>query len=470
MYACSTACSLLESACPDCQSVTSTTLIPRRCLRVVYSSFLEAVRIRFLDDIVKASHSQFCTSMHKQVRRLQGGFLFDHHSAVATWSSGRKCGYSSRYTAVSLSESKSSVERRFRSLVFCHLQVLLGEPLDSSPCLVVHPILTTTPYLPLGQMSPLPSGTPIVLLPFGVPAYYRTAYEGPTAALIEQFNNALNGLGVANWNSGIDRPPERMGDNGRPVFIIAQITIENKQGVDKGVLITYPASLCLSLVPSIASSCPPLMRTLDLPTPFQPSPQVQPAVPIQMCSGGYQIGNVLEAGAQLNIPLGSGVTYPSSGEFARRIRSFTLSSHKDIHRVAEEVGSYVEAVARERERERERLKREREGASSSPHLARAVASTPVPTSSSSSVDAFDQPPETAVFQPAPLLQNSFYPSPPLASVNTVVATDAPTSPGVDNSYTTDDTSSMVTVQAAPPTHPCESPNTSHSTYDVPRST
>ncbi|KIL67428.1 hypothetical protein M378DRAFT_185773 [Amanita muscaria Koide BX008] len=341
-------------------------------------------------------------STHKRVQRFKGGFVFGRHPTLASRNSYPIPRYIPDFY------SMGAVKLRLRPLIFCHLQVLLASPRDHSPCLVIHPILTITPYLPLDQTLPLPSGTPIILLPYGTPAYFRTTYEGPTSSLVAQFKTALHGLGVSDWeNTWHDDGSSRQGgDVRRPMFIIAQLTIENKQGVDKGLLVIYPTALCLSFSPSTSSLCQPSAHMLDLPTPLQPSPQVPPAIPTQ------------------DKPYG---IYSSTSDSLQRIRLFTLSSHRDIHRVADEVGSYIEAVAREREKERERLKREREeGASSSPSLSRVVAPTPITRSSTSSVDALDQLP----LQSAPSFQSSFYPSPPLANTN---AMDAQTSPGADDS-------------------------------------
>ena len=326
-------------------------------------------------------------------------------------------------------------------------------PSDEFPRLIVHPILMPTPYIPLIQMYPLHSGAPIVLLPHGTPAHYRATYIGPTGALVKQFKQALQGLGTSNWENGPDRKSVFQEGNQDPVFIIAQISVENRQGADKGLLVIYPAALCLSFVPSMANLRQPLQHVLDLPTPLQPSPHVQLRVANeQLPSSASDAGPVLK---HLYVTPTNILTPDSLQGF----RSLALSKHKDIHRVAEEVSGYVESVARERERERERLKREREGASSSPRLARTTAPTPVASSATPSTDTSDQPTMSSTVTGQPPLQSvpvpphSFYPSPPHANSNSFMISDVPTSPTASNSPpapdTSQDTPSTETIRTSP---------------------
>ncbi|KAK2462265.1 hypothetical protein APHAL10511_005571 [Amanita phalloides] len=405
LYACSFPCSLLDVPCPDCKLLSSHAFIPRKRLRAVYSHFLEAVRIRLLDDIVKASYRRERTlSLRKRVQRLKGGFLFGQLSRQTyEWE---------HYLSL-------------KPLVLCHLQVLLAGPLEQSPHLLIHPTMMATPYLPLTQTLPSPPGTPIVLLPHGVPAYYRTTYGGPTEALVKRFRETLQGLGASHLEND-------------STFIIAQISVENKQGANKGVLVVYPTALCLSFVPSMSNLRQPLEHFLDLPTPLQPSPQVQiPANNKWAPSSLIHIWPMSGVGVHPFVSL----TNISTVEYLQAFRSLTLSKHKNIPRVAEEVSSYVESVARERERERERLKREREGASSSPRLARTSVPTPIAsaTPSISAIDTPDQHPlpsavaGTPILPPVPVPPNSFYPSPPHVTSNGLAISDVPTSPTADKS-------------------------------------
>lgn len=84
LYACSSPCSLLDAPCPKCKSLTSNALIPRRYLRAIYSHFLEAVRIRLLDDIVKISYRrESSVTSRKQAQRLKSGFLFGQYPLLS---------------------------------------------------------------------------------------------------------------------------------------------------------------------------------------------------------------------------------------------------------------------------------------------------------------------------------------------------------------------------------------------------
>lgn len=189
-----------------------------------------------------------------------------------------------------------------------------------------------------------------------------------------------------------------------PGFIIAWVSVENKQGEDKGMFIIYPSSLCLSSIPS-SSSRQPLSYIPELPTPLQPSPHLPSTPPSAMVSRQHSRTNtplpapIPIAPVTTPLPLTS-ISMPSSfpprpflpssptSDSLRTFRNLTLSKSRDVRRVASEVGGYVDAVARERERERERLKRERErestgagsSTSASPRLARATPVTPAPAS------------------------------------------------------------------------------------------
>ncbi|KAF8628169.1 hypothetical protein AX17_006039 [Amanita inopinata Kibby_2008] len=374
-------------------------------------------------------------SYRKQVQRFKGGFLFGQHPLTQNRS------------------SEWEYHSYLRPLVFCHLQVHFTWMTESLPHLVVHPILLATPYVSLTQMLPLRPGTPIILLPHGTPAYYHTIYAGPTTTLIKQFKGALRGLGVSNWENifngdlehGASDGSSIRGDNTRgSLFIIAQITVENKQGADKGFLVIYPTALCLSFVPSINRLYQPFEHMLKLPAPLQASPQAQSVVPDSTMSTTRPssplfvpfkpisgIGNPLKF-----LPAPGCTNSPTNGSL-QAFRSLTVSKFKDIYRVADEVGSYVEFVAREREKEREKLKREREGATFSPRLTRAVAPIPpaAPPTASTVVDTPEPQPSTSTTEielvPSPQQApppHSFYPSPPHANAINIGASNPRTSP------------------------------------------
>ncbi|KAK0467791.1 mediator complex subunit 13 C-terminal-domain-containing protein [Desarmillaria tabescens] len=257
---------------------------PAKALRTVISHFLNSVRIRLLDDI---SHDA------SVLGRLNSGFLIAHSTASNEWSAPWAI---------------------MRPLVYCHLQVHL-----MSSRLLIHPLVIPTSFLPVTPS--LTQGSPILLLPYATPAYFLASYKGPCSALSKQFKECFEGLGVSSWD------PES--------YIIAWVSVENRQGEDKGVMIIYPTSLC---VRSLSPNIPSLPHIPTLPATLQSSPQSTPSLPFLSVSSPTSVS---------------------------AFRTLTISKSRDIKRVAKEVGSYVDAVAKERERERERLKREREGVGTS---------------------------------------------------------------------------------------------------------
>jgi mediator of RNA polymerase II transcription subunit 13, fungi type len=369
-----------------------------------------------------------------------------------------------------------------RPLLYCQLQIHLVHRCGGSPYLMIHPLLLSTSFLLLRHALPLLAGTPIVLLPHGTPAFFLTKYTGPTSALAKQFHESLQGFGVSGWESSPSPQTAPRGSSESQMFILAWISVENKQGEDKGIIIIYPAALCLAFIPS--SSFPfrfPPRQLLnyipELPAPLQPSPQVPPAFPASTASATAAplASSPISTPAQPMEPSSpsfalSAFHRPSS-ESLRAFRALTLSRSKDIQLVAIEVGGYVDAVARERERERERLKREREREASGP---RTAAATPTSTSAGGPAPAASDTPTTGVLlQTQPLLGSSqsrpqaqpqlqqppvalnqtqapmqnFYPSPPQTNPLVVPAQTAQTSPVAD---TTPTSTSPVESTAVPP--------------------
>jgi len=331
--------------------------------------------------------------------------------------------------------------------------VLFSYSSDGSPShLVLHPTLVPTPFLDIATSLPLPPGTPITLLPYGTPAYFLATYNGPTAGLKIQFQSSLQGIGAGLWDSSSTKSP---------TFIIAWIKVENKQGEDKGITIIYPTALCLSYIP-LSTSRPPLDYIPELSAPLQPSPQVAPAV--------LSISQNLESPRTTPYPPRPSLFSSPTSDSLQLFRGLTLSKSNDLRQVATEVGSYVDAVARERERERERLKREREsGSSASPKLARTSVTTPasVPTPISTDNSIITQshlppPPPPPQLQPAISLQN-FYPSPPTVP-NTVPASEGNTSPVVESSDTQPITSTV--TPSAPDSTSQEPAATNNGSYDL----
>ncbi|KAF8075930.1 mediator complex subunit 13 C-terminal-domain-containing protein [Lyophyllum atratum] len=446
LYPCSSACSALLKPCLTCldtslrNSSTATTLLPRKPLRVIYSHFLEAIRIRLLDDIARASSQNQPNKTSRSVKRLKGGFLLGPPPSTSEW------GSSWEYRALS------------RPLLYCQLQVhLSNRSRNLAPSLIIHPLLLATPFLPLANVLPLPRGTPITLLPHGTPAFFLTHYAGPTSALRKQFQESLQGLGVSGWENSFSSGgyvPDGMAS--KPQFIIAWINVENKQGEDKGIVLIYPLSLCLSLASSALAGLParvPLDHFPELPAPLQPSPHVPAAAPALLHGSSTSPSPSSTATLSAALPSRSHPRpiLPSSptSDSLRTFRALTLSKSKDIRRVASEVGGYVDAVARERERERERLKREREnGVSGSPKLAR-TATTAVAALTPASTAATDTPtpllttPLTVAPQPVgglsqqqpqhPTPTQNFYPSPPQTNIPIVSAHGDHTSPSTETS-------------------------------------
>ncbi|OCH87684.1 hypothetical protein OBBRIDRAFT_735799 [Obba rivulosa] len=274
------------------------------------------------------------------------------------------------------------------------MQLHLSQTSPSSARIIVHPVLRPSYYLPLCTMLPLPSGTPIALLPHGTPAYYLSTYSGPSTALTAQFEEALIGWGAGGWK----RPcspfePQAKSDHARsgrhassPTYIIAWLAVQNKQGEDKGIPLIWPARLCAAYHPT--SSSPHARASLsyipELPSQLQASPPPPaPAVPSTLTS--ISSGIALSGGAAASstspaqpepqtpqrnrLPCAIGrriraLTSSPTSDSLRAFRSMSLLTQpytRDIHRVAGKVSGYVDVVAKERERERERLKREREG-------------------------------------------------------------------------------------------------------------
>ncbi|KAJ7252420.1 mediator complex subunit 13 C-terminal-domain-containing protein [Mycena haematopus] len=425
IYPCCSSCADLETPCPAClepSSLPPQQHLPRKSLRLVYSHFLEAVRLRLIADISDASNSNQ-SGPKRLVNRLKGGFLLGPPPSSTEWSKGWDTHASSR------------------PLIYCQFQIHLSP--SAHPQLIVHLQLHTTPFLvlPHGPGRPLIEGAPITLLPHGTPAFYLAPYSGPTSALRRQFHDSLRGMGVSGWDveEGADDhwfSSKNHAERQETKFIIAWISVENKQGEDKGITIIYPASLCVSFAPCAASapSCAggrrePLAYIPELPAQLQPSPQVSAAVPATLLP---------PVQSHLHSPIRpSSCPATPSPHALRAFRALTLSRSRGVHHTAAEVNGYVDAVAREREKERERLRRERERDGGSPRLARANASgtvsatplaTPVSvppaTAQSTSASAVVPPPVTQPVvgpsQQPNQTPSTFYPSPPQADPPFVV--------------------------------------------------
>ncbi|EPQ59740.1 hypothetical protein GLOTRDRAFT_119718 [Gloeophyllum trabeum ATCC 11539] len=339
----------------------------------VYSQFLQAVRERLIDDIAEASKS---TSDARPVKRFKRGFLLGPPSSPSEWGSGWE-----HYA-------------QCRPLIHCHLHLHL-----SPSRLIIKPLLTPTPFHPLPFYLPSPPGTPITLLPYGTPAYLLSSYTGPTSVLTSQFTDSLAGLGTGDWAS----PPPYTSTNSAPgkgpMYVIAWVGVQNKQGEDKGLPLIWPARLCVAFHPAAQCARKPLAYLPALPpelqaSPVPPPPPDAPAVQVQ-AQGNKPIRPSLKR---------SSVFTARAGETQAAFKCMTLvAGGKDMPAVAAEASAYVEAVARERERERERLKRERESAHASSPMRSAPPMTPTPMTLSTPA-AVGQTPvaaeETPIFPPS----------------------------------------------------------------------
>ena len=278
-----------------------------------------------------------------------------------------------------------------RSLLYSSLEIQLSH-CGSHAQLIIHTVLRPTFYLPLHGASSLPPGTPLVLLPYGVPACYLNTYSGPASALTSQFQDALFGLGAGDWVGGGFSPAQRDGpspavDKGAPTYVIAWLPVQNKQGEDKGMPIVWPLRLCLSYHPTSPSphSRTPLSYIPELPAQLQASPPPPvPTVPTAFAgvegetssSAAHSREDTPSQGAEASpgqTPLSATMfrrpgahKSPATLDSLRAFRGMTLaptSATRSLHVVVGQVSGYVDAVAKERERERERMKREKENAS-----------------------------------------------------------------------------------------------------------
>ena len=334
-------------------------------LRLPLTLFLQAVRDRLIDDVAEAAKRH---PYGRPISRLRGGFVLGSVPFSSEWGSGWEN------------------HARSRPLIFCHLQVQLSSSVHthSSARLVIHPIMRPTYYLPLRSPLPLPAGTPVLLLPHGVPAYYLSTYGGPATALTAQFEEALVGLGAGNWKRSLN--PRTTGSAARqdPVtYIVVWLAVQNKQGEDKGMPVIWPATLCVSYLPSSPSAHArtTLPYIPELPTQLQASPPPPAAtVPAPLSFAMPATPSVeMPASATASspqVPLPPTDRLPSSiqrrpsllrssptSDSLRAFRTLSLSRKpfvRDVKKVASQVGIYVDSVVKERERERERLRRERQ--------------------------------------------------------------------------------------------------------------
>ncbi|TRM68619.1 mediator complex subunit 13 C-terminal-domain-containing protein [Schizophyllum amplum] len=312
--------------------------LPRKSIRRIFNHFLESVRTRFIDDIVKQGGQ-----VKRDVQRFKSGFVFGAsipQPSDDNWYSGW--------------DTRAST----RPLTFVHVDVQL----DRSLRLLIHPVLRKTAHCPLP--STLQAGSPITLLPHGTPAYFLADYSPPDSkALDRSFEESFRGLGLCPFTPSQPRPR----------YVVGWISVENRRGEDKGLTIVYPSRLCLTFQNAANSGRRPLEYIPALPAPLQPSPVLANAMPPSLST----IASASAASSAAVSPL------PSASPYAPVVQVAAVSQDRatclfrvltagrppgDLGTVAREVSGYVDAVAKEREKERERLRQMRSTSGNVPKI------------------------------------------------------------------------------------------------------
>lgn len=347
---------------------------------------MQAVIDRLLDDYTRAQSRPLAQS--PLVARLRNGVLLGPptHSVTDEWSSGWE-----HYVQTT-------------PLSYCELQVHF-----TPTTLLIHPVLKSTQYLPLIASLPVAAGSPIMLLPHGVPAYYLNTYSGPSGGLAHQFEDAFVGLGAGNWKDFLKDPrDDEAPPSSMSTFMIGWLPIQNKQGEDKGLPFIWPLALCITLDPALHPRTP-LSYIPELPAQLLASPPAHAArgPPIQFPLSSLPSSITLSGLSSPEPPrtftpqnsshLPSAVTVrpavsrASGSDSLIAFRSLSIGGRSSV-RVALEVSQYVDVIAKERDKERERLKRERD-----PSFSKSPAS---PSKSESRFVREDQPRSStaAIFQ------------------------------------------------------------------------
>ena len=337
-----------------------------------------------------------------------------------------------------------------------------------------------TDLLPLDFSLPLTPGTPITLLPFGVPSYYLSTYNGPTSGITSQFEQSLAGLGAGEWKSSLPASQSERQNTFRSgipkrtstTYVIAWIAVQNKQGEDKGIAIIWPLQLCLTFTAS--SQSPHARRPLpflpDLPPQLQPSPPPPLPPPVALALSSSDETDPLTVPTP---PILGGrhisrrPCVPPASESVRAFRCLTLSKSSKVESVVSEIGMYVESIARERERERERIRRERENAQlyasprtmATPSTSTSVLASAFVTTTGNSPAALSPTDgslaagETPISTDAPVVVTTDanltppYPSPPSALGK---ATAQPIAPSVESAVAPEPPSLVPQTESSPP--------------------
>ncbi|KAI0082888.1 hypothetical protein K474DRAFT_1584939 [Panus rudis PR-1116 ss-1] len=430
LFPCSSSCALASTPCAGCSNpsdsaltpssspvgceakASAARLLPRKPLRRPFAQFRQAVRDRLVDDLTQRSEVPCLSAQRRYVVRLRDGILLCPIPSSTEWSSGWDH-YFNR-----------------RPLVHCQIETNLTQISASSSRLVVQPLLRPTHHLPLRFTMPLPEGSPITLLPYGTPAYFLNTFNGPSSALVAQFDEALAGLGAGDWKNVYRKEPQ-----GPPTFVIAWLAVQNSSGEDKGLPIIWPTTLCLSYLseaPSVHARSM-LKHIPELPSQLQASPPPPAStVPLSLlpeeaksrATSKAPISPIHERKSTSPFPLrayNKPIQPPSTlsrlptSEALRTFRALTLSSSsRHLREATSEVSAYVESVARERERERERMRREKEINSIGKQLP-----LPIPSTSTQVPSPVAEPSAPTAMVTSPTLdrtQNEPLPNTPITSL------------------------------------------------------
>ncbi|KAI0027383.1 hypothetical protein K488DRAFT_90914 [Vararia minispora EC-137] len=406
VFPCSRACATERQPCPAClqpdahpqpsgskaSARPSARLLPREPLREPYAHFLRALQDALMDDMCNGSPAE------QRMCRYKDSVVLLPFAASFDWGNGWEH------------------HAHTRPLVQCTLHASL-----QSSRILIQPLFRPTPFVPLVPTHPPARGAPVILLPYGTPAYFLTFYTGPQSALSAQFAQSLTGLGCGSWN--VPRPPHTQID-----YVIVWLAVQNKQGEEKGLPVVWPAPLVLC---HTSQSRLGLTYIPDLAPQLQPSPPGQP-VPSLSLSTVSSIGPSAATGtpppptpastlppALVRRPNLRPVRTPSAKELPTLITlSMSVDAPEvvDVRQVAVAVGTYADDMAQQRERERERMRREAESrkeAELAGETPLGSGNLPTPMTAASAVTSATMTSDTDEAQPdpSPAQPSPFYSSP-----------------------------------------------------------
>ncbi|KAG8865115.1 hypothetical protein FRB96_000004 [Tulasnella sp. 330] len=359
LYPCSPQCNHPTKGCDKCDlerppiqnNVLSTCLLPRSSLRLPFATFLDALRGRLIDKISQQQcHRENQKEIDSPIMRLNDGFLLGPQAHRGPWE---------QYWG-------SNAQAPVSKLVHCQLHLSL-----LPTRLLVQPVLTKAPLLPLSPDPP--AGTPVVLLPYGTPAYYLGPYIGPKDDARVSFQESLRGLGCRSWEGqGLIvcwltvRAGSTQVSSSMPV---AALGSKPPAVQERGSMVVWPLALCfhptstsrqpLTVLPSIPSS---VCQPISPPRTSAPGPNDSPS-PLK-ATGETLLATSEEAPSSRS---------SSVLDHSRHSRASSLGGIKALSvdakavkfgpgmdTVALEMGSYVEWAVKEREREKERVAKEKE--------------------------------------------------------------------------------------------------------------